>query len=343
MSGSKGTGGRRVTIVDVARHAGVSTASASKVLRNAYGASESMRARVQASMDQLGYRPYGPARGMRGRTFTIGVVLSDLENPFFNLIVEGLSRAVRPRSYELFISPSGYEGSPQQLAIEALIDHQVDGLVLVAPLATPDQLEAIAARIPLLVVGQHSRSHAFDSVSVDDDRGAELVVDYLVGLGHRRISFVMHAGGRGDETRPESRRLAGFERAMRRHGLASESVVLDVSWSLEGGREAARQIDQLVPPPTAVFAGADIAALGMINQLWDSGLSAPTTYSVVGYDNSRSASLGPISLTSIDQSGGKMGERGGQLLIERIEGRLGACHDVFEPRLVERSSTAPPA
>lgn len=344
MSGrSKGADGRRITIVDVARHAGVSTASASKVLRNAYGASESMRARVQASIDELGYRPYGPARGMRGRTFTIGVVLSDLDNPFFSLIIEGLSRAVRSRSYELFVSPCGYKGSPQQLGIEALIDHQVDGLVLVAPLVTAAQLEVIAARIPLLVVGNHSCSQAFDSVAADDERGAQLAVDHLVMLKHRRIAYVMHPGGRDDETRPESHRLTGFKRAMLRHGLGGSSMVLHAPWNLEGGRETARQIDGLVSPPTAVFAGADIVALGMINELWDRGLSVPETYSLVGYDNSRSASLGPVSLTSVDQSGVEMGERAGQLLIERIEGRFRACHDMFAPRLVERNSTAAPA
>ncbi|WP_432246202.1 LacI family DNA-binding transcriptional regulator (plasmid) [Arthrobacter sp. G.S.26] len=343
MSGTKGTGGRRITIVDVARHAGVSTASASKVLRNAYGASQSMRDKVQASIETLGYRPYAPARGMRGRTFTIGVVLSDLDNPFFSLIIEGLSRAVRSRSYELFISPSGYEGSPQQMGIEAMIDHQVDGLVLVAPLVTPAHLEVIATQIPLLVIGNHSRSQVFDSVAADDHRGAQLAVDHLVTLQHRRIAYVMRAGDLSDETRPESRRLTGFKHAMQKHGLSSDSMVLFASWNLEGGREAARHVDSLASPPTAVFAGADVVALGMINDLWDRGLSVPRTYSLVGYDNSRSASLGPISLTSVDQSGVRMGERAGELLIERIEGRNRASHETFEPRMVKRNSTAAPA
>jgi LacI family transcriptional regulator len=333
---------RRITIVDVAKHAGVSTASASKVLRNAYGASESMRARVQASMDELGYRPHGPARGMRGRTFTIGVVVSDIENPFFGLVTEGLSSVIRPKSYELFISPSGFDASPQKSVVEAMIDHQVDGLVLVAPLIPIAELERIAARVPLAIVGLHSRSTAFDTVSSDDEHGAQLVVEHLVTLGHRRIAFVMHSLGRGDETRPEFRRLAGFERAMRTHGLADEAIVLDASWSLDGGYEAARQINLLEPAPTAVFAGADIAALGIMNELCDRAMSAPYAFSLVGYDNSHMSSLGPISLTTVDQSGFGMGKRVGQLLLERIEGRREACHEIFEPRLVERHSTAQP-
>lgn len=331
---------RRVTIVDVARHAGVSTAAASRVLRNAYGASESMRARVQASMEELGYRPYGPARGMRGRTFTIGVVVSDIENPFFSLITDGISSVIRPKSYELFVSPGGFEVSPQKSVVDAMIDHQMDGLVLVAPLMTIAELEQIAVNIPLVVVGHHSRSQAFDTVAADDQLGSQLVVDHLVELGHRRIAFVMHANGRGDEARPECHRLHGFERAMSKHGLDSEAVVLDSRWSLDGGRDAARQIDAMDWPPTAVHAGADIVALGMMNELWDGGKSVPEAYSLVGYDNSRTSSLGPIWLTTVDQSGVEMGERVGHLLIERIEGRSDARHDVFEPRLVVRGTTA---
>jgi LacI family transcriptional regulator len=334
---------RRVTIVDVAKHAGVSTAAASRVLRNAYGASESMRARVQASMEELDYRPHGPARGMRGRTFTIGVVVSDMENPFFSLITDGISSVIRPKSYELFVSPGGFEVLPQKSVVEAMIDHQMDGLVLVAPPMSIAELEQIALSIPLVVVGHHSQSPAFDTVAADDERGAQLVVDHLVELGHRRIAFVMHEDGRGDEARPESHRLHGFERAMSHHGLASGAIVVDSRWSLDGGQDAARQINALDSPPTAVHAGADIVALGMMNELWAGGKSVPEAYSLVGYDNSSTSSLGPIWLTTVDQSGVDMGKRVGHLLIERIEGRSDARHEVFEPRLVVRGTTARPA
>lgn len=331
---------RRVTIVDVAKHAGVSTASASKVLRSAYGASESMRVRVQKAMEELRYRPFGPARGMRGRTFTIGVVVSDIENPFLSLITEGISSVVRPKSNELFISPAGFEALPQKAVIEAMIDHQVDGLVLAARLLTIAELEQIAVDVPLVVVGHHSPSKTFDTVTADDGLGAQLVVDHLVELGHRRIAFVMHANGRGDETRPECHRFDGFRRAMTRHGLDSEAVVLDSRWSLDGGRDAARQIGAFDSPPTAVYAGADIVALGLMTELWDGHQTVPEAYSLVGHDNSRTSSLGPIRLTTVDQAGVEMGKRVGCLLIERIEGRSDARHDVLEPRLVIRGTTA---
>lgn len=342
MSETSGQRRRRITIVDVAKHAGVSTASASKVLRNAYGASESMRSRVQEAMKELGYRPYGPARGMRGRTYTIGVVVSDIENPFLSLITDGISSVIRPLSYELFVSPGGFEALPQKAVVEAMIDHQMDGLVMVAPLMTAAELENIAMNIPLVVVGHHSRSHAFDTVAADDKLGAQLVVDHFVELGHRRIAFVMHADGRGDASRPECHRLQGFERAMSRHGLDREAIVIDSRWNLDGGKEAARQIAALNAPPTAVHAGADIVALGMMSELWEGGQSVPQAYSLVGYDNSRTSSLGPIRLTTVDQAGMEMGKRVGHLIVERIEGRTGARHDVLEPHLVIRGTTARP-
>lgn len=331
---------RRVTIVDVARHAGVSTASASKVLRNAYGASESMRARVQSAIDELGFRPYGPARGMRGRTFTIGVVVSDIENPFFSLITDGIAGQIRPKSYELFVSPCGFEAVSQKAVVEAMIDHQVDGLVLVSPLMAVVELEQIAANVPLVVVGHHSHSPAFDTVAADDELGAQLVVDHLVQLGHQRIAFVMHADGRQDETRAECHRLAGFHRAMDGHGLARDAVVIDSRWSLEGGRDAAQKIAALESPPTAVYAGADITALGMMSELWDRGQTVPGAYSLVGHDNSRTSSLGPIRLTTVDQAGVEMGRRVGDLIVDRIEGKSATRHDVLQPRLVVRGSTA---
>lgn len=130
---------------------------------------------------------------------------------------------------------------------------------------------------------------------------------------------------------------------MNKHGLDSGAVVVDSRWSLEGGRDAAQQIDVLDSPPTAVHAGADIVALGMMNELWAGNRSLPEAYSLVGYDNSSTSSLGPIWLTTVDQSGVEMGKRVGHLLIERIEGRSDARHEVFEPRMVVRGTTAPPA
>ncbi|MEV7608540.1 LacI family DNA-binding transcriptional regulator [Microbacterium sp. NPDC089320] len=333
---------KRATIVDVARHAGVSTASASKVLRNAYGVSDAMKERVQASMEALEYRPHRPARGMRGRTYTVGMMVSDIDNPYFSLIADGLASVLRPSDYELLVSPGGYDAASQNQAIEALIDHQMDGLILVAPLVSPADLERVSGEIPVVVVGSHTASPSVDSVSGDDQLGSRLVVDHLVALGHRRIGFVANHQVAAESHRPESVRLAGFLEAMAQHDLSDEAVVIDTQWSLEGGRDAVRLIDALDNPPSAVFAGADITALGMMSELWEGSRSAPDAYSLAGYDNSRIASIGPIGLTTVDQSGHEVGASAGRLLLERIGGRGEASHLLLRPELVVRTTTAPP-
>jgi LacI family transcriptional regulator len=332
---------KRVTIVDVARHAGVSTAAVSKVLRDAYGVSEGMRARVQNAIGELGYRPHRLARGMRGRTFTIGMVVTDIENSFFNLLSDGAGAVFAEQDYELFIAPSGFSPAGQVRAINALIDHQMDGLILVAPLVPQAEVDRFARQVPVVVVGRHGESPLFDGVAGDDRRGAELVVDHLLALGHEQIAFLENSLMPPDPHRPESVRLAGFLEAMRAHGLADRATVVDGVWSIDGGRDAARRIEALASRPTAVHAGADVAAFGMLGAWWEDGIRVPGDFSLVGYDNSRMASVGPLSLTTVDQSGNAMGARAARLLLDRVGGRAGSVHELIEPRLIERATTRP--
>jgi LacI family transcriptional regulator len=329
----------RITIVDVARHAGVSVASASKVLRNAPGASDWMRQTVTASMAALAYRPHRPARGMRGRTFTVAMVVSDIENPFYNLLYTGMSRVFAQHNYEILIAPGGVTAAGQRAVMNALIDHQMDGIVLVSPRGSDDELERIASEIPVVLVGRHSDSATLSSVSGDDELGAKLVVDHFVGLGHERIAFLTHHNEHDEPYFPETMRMKGFRAAMAAHGL--ESVVIPGSWSLEGGRAAARLLPTLTPRPTAVHAGADIAALGMISEIWTHGVVPPNGISLAGHDNSPLSEIGPISLTTVDQSGLEMGSLAADLLLERIAGRRESRHEIMTPSLVVRSSSGP--
>lgn len=333
---------KRATIVDVARHAGVSTASVSKVLRDAHGTSPEMRERVQASMTALGYRPHRPARGMRGQTYTLGLLVSDIENPFFALLAGGIAELTKPRGYELLIAVGGTSASSQSEIMDSLIDQRMDGLVLVAPRVSDIELDRIAALVPIVVVGRHSSSQRFDSVAGDDRAGSALIVNHLVGLGHRRIAFVANRQESDYPELPERRREFGFLTAMRHHGLEDEAIILDGRWSQAGGREAAEVLRALPEAATAVHAGADVVAFGILSVLWDEGVPVPGALSVAGYDNTPTSAIGPVSLTSVDQSGHEAGKRAGALLMERIDGRMAPRHEVIEPRLVPRSTTAAP-
>lgn len=335
---------RRVTIADVARHAQVSTTAVSKVIRNAYGASPAMRDKVMAAIEELGYRPHAAARAMRGRTYTIGVLLPHIRNPFFADIVDGLSEHLSETGYQAIMIQGGAAQKPEALAIEALVDRQVDGILMVSPLAPRARLEEVGHEIPTVVLGRHERSPVYDAVFDDDEAGTELVVKHLIELGHRRIAHITHQDN--SSARPADLlhiiRAETYQRVMREHGLAGEIAVATAYYTEEGGYAGARELLSRSPRPTAIFAGADQAAFGALAAVHEAGLSVPGDISIAGYDNTRLAALPNISLTSVDQDGAVMGRAAGRLLLERIQGRTSAARFSVTPSLVPRRSTAAP-
>lgn len=338
---------RRVTISDVAAKAEVSTASVSKVLRDAYGVSPAMRDRVRRVIDELGYRPRAAARGMRGRTDTIGVVLSDIHNPFFAQLIDGVTAELGDTPYQVLLGPAGTGPNSQLRMSEALVDRSMDGLLLIAPELARDELTKLATTVPTVVLGRHVQAAEFDSVVDDDATGAALVVDHLVALGHERIAMLTHhppsgiSRRRGAGEPPQVRREHGYRSAMTAHGLSARIDVVAASFSEDGGYEGARRLLERSPRPSAVFAGADIAALGVLRALYEAGLRVPEDVSVASYDNTSIAALTPISLTSVDQSGPLMGSTGARMLLERIEGRKQSVNFSVSPTLVARRSTGP--
>uniref|UniRef100_UPI0011805BCE LacI family DNA-binding transcriptional regulator n=1 Tax=Streptomyces caniscabiei TaxID=2746961 RepID=UPI0011805BCE len=161
---------RRVTIVDVARHAQVSVTSVSKVLRNAYGASPEMQTRVRRAIEELGYRPHAGARALRGQTYTIGVMLPDIRNPFFPEILDGITDSLEETDYQVLLGPGCNGEKAEARVTEAMIDRGMDGLVLVAPVSSRAHLEHVAGAVPTVVVGP-GVVRARGAVAADDDGG----------------------------------------------------------------------------------------------------------------------------------------------------------------------------
>ena len=159
----------RVTIREVAEDAGVSVAAVSKVLRDAYGVSDALRAKVRASMDKLGYRPLAAARGMRGQTYTLGLVLPDIRNPFFADIMVGVNNALERTQYRAMIGISQGNPAGEMAIVEAMIDRQMDGIILIGATEDRSNLGAIAQRKPLVTVGHHEPDvTSFDTVNNND-------------------------------------------------------------------------------------------------------------------------------------------------------------------------------
>src|SRR6478609_818497 len=197
---------KRVTITDVAARAGVSTAAVSKVLRNAYGVSPAMQERVRAAMAELDYRPHAAARGMRGRTYTIGVLLDSLRNTFFADILDGVQQQLSGSDSTVLIGAAGFGASEQARTVQSMVDRQMDGLILIAPGTSRAEVIATAA--------------VHDSVVDADDQGAALVVDHLAALGHRRIALLAAPGLKGSQWKltPEAVLAKGYTAAMKRQG-----------------------------------------------------------------------------------------------------------------------------
>jgi len=334
---------KRATISDVARHAGVSKAAVSKVIRDAYGVSATMKTRVEASMDTLGYRPSALARGLRGSSFTLGVFVVDLQNTFMTVLIDGIREEAEARGYQVFIGQARSGLVDQRRMIEAMVDRKMDGLLLIAPFGTADDLETMARSTPTVVLGRHGPGVSYDTVASDDLAGSALIVDHLASLGHRRISHLMHAWGEKNEPgMPQEVRARGYVEAMKRNGLEHEIDVIETRWNQEGGRNATALMLERKHRPTAVHAGTDMAALGVLSALWDAGIRVPEQFSVVGYDNIFAASFPAIGLTTVDQSGFEMGSLAARLLVERIQGRQDAVTTLVAPRLIIRKTTAPP-
>ena len=338
-----GRGQKALTIDDVARHAGVSRAAVSKVLRNAYGVSESMKARVNAAIEELDYRPSVAARTMRGSSFTIGVEMPELDNPFLAKVLNGITRALSGTGYQVIVAPTSDDTDAAQ-SLAALYDRQVDGIIAIAPLATDAKLRALADRVPLVMLGRHDEQAPYDTVVCDDVLGTMIALEHLRELGHRRIAHLTRSPDVTDPRThsPHSVRLAQYLAFMERQGLAGEAQVLRTpAPELEAH---AVVVSALEAPerPTAIFAGNDELALGAIGALYELNLTS-SDVSVVGFDDIDMARHPAISLTTVDQHGEKMGATAATMLLEQIQGRDTPVRHVSQPALRVRSSSAPPS
>lgn len=327
------------TIHDVAARAGVSKSLVSLVLCGAPNVSDARRAAVLEAVRDLGYRPNLAARSLvRRRSQIVGVLVSDLHNPFFAEMIDGVDDAAAERDFRALLSTGHLMTTREALAIDTLLEMRVDGLVLLSSMVPASIVEEAVRSVPTVVVGSTPRSSLLDSVANDDRMGGGLVVDYLVELGHKRIGHL--DGGRGVGARP---RRAGYEQAMRRNGLDEHIQVVRGAFTEDGGVEGMKRLIELKPLPTAVFVANDFSAMGALEVLDGAGIRVPEDISLVGYDNLKAVEYHRISLTTIDQPRYDMGHMAVSLIVERLEGgRATPRHIVLAPKLIVRDTTAPP-
>lgn len=325
-------------LTEVARKAGVSEATVSRVLNGRGGVSESTRAAVLTALDVLGYERPTKLRGERARL--VGLVLPELQNPIFPALAEVVSGSLAQRGFTPALCARTVGGVSEADYVEMLLDHQVSGVIFaggayaLADARHEHYRRLVDRRLPVVLVNAGIDELEFPRVSTDDAVAVEQAYGHLRSLGHERIGLVL---GPADHV-PSRRKLAGLARIA---GWADpERYVERSSFSMEGARVAAtRLIDRGV---TGVICASDVLALGTIRAARRLGRSVPADVSVVGFDDSAFMTCTDPPLTTVRQPIETMGQAAVDLLVNQIEGAA-AFHDelLFEPELVVRGSTAP--
>ncbi|WP_280514081.1 LacI family DNA-binding transcriptional regulator [Allosediminivita pacifica] len=323
----------------VASDAGVSVAAVSKVLNNGYGVSADMRDRVLRSVEKLGYRPSFAARGMRGATDTIGVLLVDMRNPFLAGLTEGIKSDLASEGKVMMMSVGEAEMSIESSLIDAMIDMRMDGVILVAPCLTTDILSDYASQIPTVVIGHHDpEAEGFDTVNSDDCAGAQLAVEHLIARGHEDI-WMLTAPLRPGGKEVFHMRERGYRLAMEQAGLADRMHVIRSDTSLGDNPDELVALLDDIPRPGAVFCWSDIHAIPLLTMARERGLRVPRDLAIVGYDNTPTAALPPIGLTSVEQHADQLGRQAAATMLRRVAEGSHGKHVLIQPNLVPRASS----
>jgi DNA-binding LacI/PurR family transcriptional regulator len=325
-----------VKLEEVARRARVSASTVSRVLNNLSVVKNSTRLRVLKAVDELGYHPDLHARSLAGGSSrTIGVIVSNLENPFFFDIYKTLEAGAHSGNYEVLIANTNYSSEQLVKSIRLMLGRRVSGLaILVSEIMDPELIESLSAgQIPIVFYDVGTASRKITNIRVDYARGVRTLVEYLYSVGHRRFGFVGHHA----ELNPLSVRLRTVLEVTKAlspeidvHATASED-------DLEGGRQAVRDLLALGCDPTAIICVNDIMAVGALRELREQGYDVPGDISVTGFDDIALAEFCYPALTSVHIPR----ERIGQIICDCLIGkssRIGS-EIVIDPQLVLRKST----
>jgi len=323
-------------MADVARTAGVSVATVSKVVNGRDGVAQATVDRVQQVIAELGYEASLVAQSLRRhRTNVIGILVAEFE-PFSAELLKGASAAVADTGYELLAYSCGggrADGGWERRSLSRLSGTLIDGAVIVTPAGTET-----GNGFPLVAVDPHTGPSGLPTVDCDSFSGAVLATNHLLRLGHRRIGFL---GGRPDL---ESARLreAGFRQAMAAAGVpVDEALVQTGGYRRETAAPPARALLTRRRRPTAIFAANDLTAIATMEVALGLGLRVPEDVSIIGFDNVPESALAPVPLTTVEQPLRRMGAEALLLLVDLIEGVDREPHVRLPTTLVERASCAP--
>lgn len=308
------------TIRDVAQRAGVSVATVSHVINGTRKVAPETAARVRRAMEELDYHPNAVARSLRTRkTQAIGVVVSDITNPFFATLVRGAEDAAIEAGYSLIVCNSDETPEKEDLYVRLLWRRRMDGL-LIAPVrdgASSAVQELARRQMPFVFIDRKAKGVEADAVLSDNVGGAYLATQHLIERGHKRIGIVL--GIPGATTTEE--RLAGYRRALEEAGIPlAEDLVVWGGYRVAGGRRATAKLLSLSDPPTAIFSTNNLMTVGVLKELFHRKVRIPKDVAVVGFDDLEWAEMANPPLTTVAQQPYEIGHRALALLLEQLSG-----------------------
>jgi LacI family transcriptional regulator len=308
------------TLQDVARQAGVSTATVSRCINTPERVVEATRTRILAAIDQLGYTPNFGARMMAAkRTFTIGAIIPTMENAIFARGLQAFQEELHRRGYTLLISSTGYDRQVEQDHIRALVARGADGLLLIGYDHDPAAYAYLEQQaVPALIAWAYDARQARPAIGFDNRAAMTVLAREVLARGHRRIGLITALTQGNDRA---AGRLAGLEDTLRAHGLPRDALqVIQTPYGIETGEAAMRSLMQSAMPPTAVMCGNDVLAAGALCGARALGLDVPRDVSVTGFDDIDLARIVTPPLTTMHVPHREMGTRAATALIAMVEG-----------------------
>lgn len=324
----------------VAKRAGVSASTVSRVLNNLDVVKSSTRARVLRAAEKLNYHPNLHARSLaRGKSRTLGILVSNMENPFFFDIYRTLESAAHARGYQVVVANTDYR--PEQLvaSVRLMVGWRVAGLAAIVSEMDAELMKFLTdTNIPTVFYDVGKPRHNITNVRVDYRKGVTKTVEYLSTLGHTRMAFVGHHTSLG----PVNERKKTFLETVARCSPGAETQVVAGTDGLEGGRQAARDLLSSEFNPTAIVCVNDLMAVGVLRELRDAGYRVPQEVSVTGFDNVKLAEFSSPALTTVHIPREVIGRIIFENLVpESKKQQLSGREILIDPELVVRESTGP--
>lgn len=328
------------TMHDVAREAGVSVATVSRVINESNGVSEKLAKQVNDAMDKLHYHPSSLARSFKiQRTMLVGVIVPLIDHPFYSRLAMAIEQKLFQNGYRAIICNAEEDENRERAYIEMLIRQRVDGFIInSAAMSTSFLNEFEALQIPYVLIDRDLPEAECSKVFSDNSQGGFIGMEYLIKMGHRRIGVV----GAPAHTEPIQRRIRGAQEALATYNIDGDAALLVTgdTQDFDMGYQAAKQLMALAEAPTAIFSLTDVTAVGVIHALSELGLSVPDDVSVLGYDNIPIASYMIPQLSTVAQPIIEMGETAVELLFALLGDPARPTEQaVLKTRLIVRQST----